>query len=211
MTEKFQNKYRIPSARLQNWDYRWDGAYFITICTQNRKCYFGEIENGKMILSEIGKIVETEWLKTTDLRPDMNLQLDAYVIMPNHFHAIIIIGKIDYTTKRGVEQKMECGVERVVQWGMERRDAMHCISTDTTTKTTNPTKNHFGPQSKNLASIIRGFKTGVTINARKLNPYFTWQPRFHDHIIRDNDSFLRIHTYILQNPHKWENDKFHKR
>ncbi|WP_044117824.1 transposase [Alkaliflexus imshenetskii] len=196
MTEKFQNKYRIPSARLQNWDYRWDGAYFITICTQNRKCCFGEIENGKMILSEIGKIVETEWLKTTDLRPDMNLQLDAYVIMPNHFHAIIIIGKNDYNNKRGVE----------------RRDAIHCVSTtDTTTTTNKPTKNQFGPQSKNLASIIRGFKTGVTINARKLYPNFAWQPRFHDHIIRDNDSFKRIQTYILENPIKWGNDKFYNR
>lgn len=58
MTDKFHNKYRIPSARLQNWDYRWAGAYFITICTQNREHYFGEIENGEMQLSPIGAIAD---------------------------------------------------------------------------------------------------------------------------------------------------------
>jgi hypothetical protein len=70
---KFQNKYRIPSTRLQNWDYRWAGLYFITICTENREHYFGEITNRKMTLSEIGEIVESEWLKTFEMRPDMNL------------------------------------------------------------------------------------------------------------------------------------------
>ncbi len=58
MTDKFHNKYRIPSARLQNWDYRWAGAYFITICTQNREHYFGEIENGEMQLSPLGAIAD---------------------------------------------------------------------------------------------------------------------------------------------------------
>ncbi|MCX6237989.1 MAG: hypothetical protein NTY07_10635 [Bacteroidia bacterium] len=57
MTEKFQDKYRIPSARLRNWDYSSDGVYFITICTGEHECYFGEISNKKMIFSEIGSFV----------------------------------------------------------------------------------------------------------------------------------------------------------
>lgn len=61
-------------------------------------------------------------------------------------------------------------------------------------------KNQFGPQRKNLASIIRGFKTGVTTNARKINLNFEWQSRFHDHIIRDNGSYERIRNYIINNP-----------
>jgi hypothetical protein len=59
--DKFRNKYRIPSARLQPWDYRWAGAYFITICTANRIHYLGEIENRKMVLSPIGVLADGFW------------------------------------------------------------------------------------------------------------------------------------------------------
>ena len=74
--------------------------------------------------------------------------------------------------------------------------------------TINEPKNKFGPQSKNIASIIRGFKIGVTTNARKIHAGFAWQPRFYDHIIRDRDSFETIQTYIIENPVKWADDKF---
>jgi putative transposase len=100
MSDKYQGIYRGQTFRLQNWDYGSEGLYFITICTQNREHFFGEIEpfsatnheNGKMILSEIGKIVQSEWLKTPSIRPDMNLELFEFVVMPNHFHAVIGIG-----------------------------------------------------------------------------------------------------------------------
>ena len=187
MTEKFQNKYRIASSRLKNWDYGWHAAYFVTICTQNREHYFGDLVNGSMQLSEIGKIVDAEWLKTFEMRPDMNLMMGAYVIMPNHFHGIVIIGDNPYNT----------GLV------MERRNAMHCVSTDTT-------KNKFGPQSKNLASIICGFKIGVTKNARIINADFAWQSRYYDHIIRNDESLFRIRNYIKNNPLKWMKDKFYE-
>lgn len=184
MADKFQNKYRISSARLQNWDYAWNAAYFVTICTQNRECYFGDVVDGEMQLSEIGKIVKTEWIKTFEIRPDMNLQLGEWIIMPNHFHAIIIIGENKYNS--------------------HRTDAMHCVSSNTTT-----TKNKFGPQSKNLASIIRGLKSAVTTHTRKKHIDFAWQPRFHDHIIRNADEYKRIENYILNNPKNWKGDKYH--
>jgi len=192
--DKYQKRYRIPSTRLHNWDYGQNAAYFITICTQGRKCFLGNVLDGKMILSEIGRIAESEWLKTFELRPDMNLYMDEYVIMPNHFHAIIIIGENQYNIKRGVER------------GVERRDAMHCVST--TNQITIKPVNKFGPQSKNLASIVRGFKSGVTINARKILPDFAWQSRFHDHIIRNYCEYQRIKNYIINNPKKWKIDKF---
>jgi len=72
----------------------------------------------------------------------------------------------------------------------------------------NPEKNKFGPQSKNLASIVRGFKIAVTKNARLINPNFTWQSRFHDHIIRDEKSYQTISEYVINNPINWRNDKF---
>lgn len=190
MTEKYQNKYRIPSARLQHWDYRWAGAYFITICTKDRLHYFGEIENGKMILNEIGKMVQNEWRETPKIRPDMNLDLGEFVVMPNHFHGILIIGENEYNGNGG--------------YG---RDAMHCVSTPTPTPT--ETTNQFGPQRKNVASVIRGFKSSVTKNARVIIPDFAWQSRFYDHIIRDDKSFKTISNYIINNPENWDNDKFY--
>ncbi len=202
MPEKFLNKYRIPSARLKNWDYGSNAMYFVTICTQNRECFFGDVVDGKMELSETGKMVETEWLKTFELRPDMNLGMEEFVVMPNHFHAIIIIGENQYNTKN------IGGVVGGAVGGAVGRDAMHRVSTTTTTTTDN-VKNQFGPQSKNLASIIRGFKSAVTINARKINAGFAWQPRFHDHIIRNDKSFQRISNYIINNPAKWTKDQFY--
>jgi len=87
MSELFKDKYRISSARLQKWNYADNGMYFITICTANRECYFGsivetqcfaspaDIPEYEMKLNDVGKKVESEWLKTPDLRPDMNLEL----------------------------------------------------------------------------------------------------------------------------------------
>jgi REP element-mobilizing transposase RayT len=203
--KKFKNKYRIPSARLQNWDYGAAALYFITICTQNRVHYFGVVRDGQMQLSDIGKIVESEWLKTFTIRQDMNLWPGEHVVMPNHFHAIIGIGVNKYNTHSvaGCDKK----------WGTERgfvrdRDAMHRVSTShqSASQPSHP-KNQFGPQSKNLASIIRGFKSSVTIGARKINPGFQWQSRFHDHIIRNNISFQKISNYIINNPINWKEDQ----
>lgn len=193
--KKFKNKYRILSARLQNWDYGAAALYFITICTQNRECWFGDIRYGHMQLSEIGKIVESEWVKTFEIRNDMNLWQGKFVVMPNHFHAIIGIGENQYNTQHGTE----C------------RDAMHRISTTnhTTTTTGNTKKNQFGSQSKNLASIIRGFKSAVTMGARNIVPEFQWQSRFYDHIIRNDNAHNRISEYIINNPEKWNNDTFY--
>jgi len=184
MPDKYQNKYRIPSARLQTWDYGSIASYFVTICTKNREHFFGEIVGREMQLNEIGKMLEQEWIKTPELRPDMNLKLGEFIVMPNHFHGIIIIGGNQYNTH-------------------PRRDAMHCVSTMAITP------NQFGPQSKNLGSIIRGLKSSVTTQAKKLgNNIFAWQSRFHDHIIRDAKSFDRIQDYIINNPSSWKEDKF---
>ena len=77
-----------------------------------------------MYLSEIGKIAETQWLQTTELRPDMKLELGAFVLMPNHLHGIVIIGDNEYNTKRRDAMQFDC----------TGRDAMHCVSTTPTMK-----------------------------------------------------------------------------
>lgn len=186
--DKFQNKYHIPSARAPWWDYAHAGVYFITICTQNRECYFGQVMEKEMILSEMGNTVNSEWLKTLD----MNLSMGEY--MPNHFHAIIVIGKNEYNQPIDTDEVF-------------RKDTLHRVSTTTPA---NAAANKFGPQSKNLASIIRGFKSAVTTLARKIHAGFAWQSRFHDHIIRDDEEYQRIANYINTNPENWETDKFFK-
>ena len=206
MTGKFKNKYRIESNRMPGWDYGWKGAYFITIVTKNRKHYFGEIKDRIMFLSELGLILRDEWLKTPKIRPDMNLLLDEYCVMPNHFHAIIKIGRNQYN-------KFDNGK---TDGKTDDRDAMHRVSTtetesETESETVNSDNNKFGPQRKNLASIIRGFKSAVIIYARRNNIDFAWQPNYHDHIIRNKKEYFRIKNYILNNPLKWENDTFAKK
>ena len=206
-SEKYKNKYRIPTNRLQGYDYGSSGCYFVTICTKNMEHHFGEIMNGEMQLSEIGEIAQSEWLKTIEMRTDMNLMLDAFVVMPNHFHCIVVIGDNQYNT--------QCGRDATLC-----RDAMHCVSTvsptilptvSATVSPPPPYKNKFGAQSKNLASIIRGFKISVTTYARKHNIYFEWQERFHDRIIRDNDGLNAIRQYIFNNPKNWNEDELNKK
>lgn len=87
--DKFKNKYRIPSNRKPNYDYSSNGLYFLTIVTQHRICNLGSILNGKMTLSEFGKIVEMEWFKSFEIRDE--LFLDEFTLMPNHLHAIVEI------------------------------------------------------------------------------------------------------------------------
>ena len=108
---KFQNKYRINTWRHPHWDYGSNAAYYVTICTKNRECFFGNVVAGKMKLSGIGEIVKTEWLKTPEIRPGMNLNLDEYVVMPDHFHGIIIIGENEFNNDNA-----------------HRRGAMRCAS-----------------------------------------------------------------------------------
>ncbi len=90
--DKYQNRYRIPSTRLQNWDYGWKAIYFVTICTKNRRHFFGEITNGKMHLSPVGAIADVLWHELTNHFD--NIELDAFVVMPNHIHGIIAINNV---------------------------------------------------------------------------------------------------------------------
>ncbi|UJH92816.1 hypothetical protein LZ575_10545 [Antarcticibacterium sp. 1MA-6-2] len=91
MSEKFKGKYRSESARLPNWDYGSNAAYFITICTKDREHYFGEIIDSEMFMNKNGKIANECWLAVPDHFPFV--KLGYHLVMPNHFHGIIIIDK----------------------------------------------------------------------------------------------------------------------
>jgi len=188
--DKFKNKYRIKSTRLQNWDYSNNGYYFVTICTKNKNKYFGEIKNKEMILNDIGKIAKKCWLeipKHFDF-----VVLDEFVIMPNHIHGIIIINKNDISSLLPETQNITSFTETQNIASLRRW----------------PNKqNKFGAQSKNIASIIRGFKIGVTKYANQNNITFRWQPRFYDRIIRTEIELSNIREYIAFNPGKWQEDE----
>ena len=185
MKRLFQNKYRVDTTRLQSWNYASAGMYFVTINTKNRKRYFGEIikENGEAFLkpSEIGTIALAEWHKSIEMRPDMNLESGGFFIMPDHIHGVMIIGKNRYNS------------QRVDISGVDKA-AMQCASP----------RSGFGPQSKNLASIIKGYKSAVTTYARKNNIEFNWQSLFDDRIIHSYDDYCRVEYYIRKNPDNWK-------
>ena len=193
----FANKYRIESVRLKGWDYSSNGAYYITICIKNRKCVFGKKTNEKMILSDLGKTAENCWREIPRHFPFV--KLDEFVIMPNHVHGIIVI-----------EKPMICNVSAKSGESNETHTAQQ---SDVSQQTREPNTPHepvsnFGPQSKNIASIIRGFKIGVTKYAVNNNIPFEWQGRYYDHIIRDENDLNRIRKYIIENPSKWKMDEY---
>ncbi len=182
---KYKNKYRIESARLACWDYGKSGYYFVTICTKNRTNILGRVHNDDVELSKIGAIIDRCWHDIPRHFPFV--ELDEYILMPNHIHGIIVIDKPDENSD--VSDRSDKFVETQNLASLQP-------------------KNRFGPQSQNLASIIRGFKAGVTKLSRPIYPSFAWQPRFHDHIVRNNADLERIRKYIRLNPSNWKNDEY---
>jgi len=201
---KFKGKYRIGSTRAQWWDYSNPGAYFITICTQNRNHYFGAIENAKMNLSRIGIIADLCWQEINNRRK--NLELGEYVIMPNHIHGILKLNDINSNN----DDNGETG-ENVAY----TRHALYLSESESETKTvTEPTKSpgqkRFRNPGKNtISSIIGSYKSAVTKHAHRFGFDFAWQSRFHDHIIRNQGEYQRIEKYITENPSKWLDDRFY--
>ncbi len=195
--DKYQNKYRIKKPRAAWWNYAANGIYFITICTDNREHHFGAVENGKMILSDIGLIVKQEWDKSFEIRQE--LFCDLYVIMPNHIHAILRIEKIG--NPLGLVDPHGRIVDphgrivdphgRIVDPHGRADQRYHGIA--------------YRPP-KSISSFIAGFKSAATkrINEyRKMPKSPVWQSRFYDHIIRNDDEYRRIEKYIMENPQKW--------
>jgi len=201
----YKGKYRIESTRLRNWNYASNGSYFITICTLNRLSYFGDIVNGKMILSEIGKTAYRCWQEIPSHFPFV--LLDSFIIMPNHVHGIIVIKKSNDKTNNHMGLFAGSPVETHTL--VETQDLASLAKKRIQPKNQTETKNKYGPQSRNIGSIIRGFKIGVTMQAKKNNIPFGWQSRFFDHIIRNYQDLRRIRKYIQNNPCAWKGDNFY--
>ncbi len=207
MGEKFQGRYRINTTRLRYWDYGLNAAYFVTICTRNHEHYFGEIKNGIMHLTEIGQIARDYWKAIPQHYPFV--KLGKYIIMPNHVHGIIIdkqdeiniVETHENASHTHPKNRNDITVETHNHASLRQRRQPPGLPTG-------KLANQFGPQSRNLAAIIRGFKSAVKKYATLHGIPFAWQSRYYDHIIRNEQSFYRISEYIKNNPLNWKEDKY---
>jgi REP element-mobilizing transposase RayT len=279
--KKFQDKYRIPTARATWWNYGNNGLYFITICTAGRMHYFGKIiDQKKMQLTPVGEMALQCWLDIPYHFPFV--KLDVFIVMPDHVHGILEIDKpgmigndemivdpgtivetqnfaslpitpenpdmINDNNMIGQTQNFASlpnnpGKPNMIDDGnddgMIDIDGMiinhgmivetqnfaslpndpgqpDMIDDDIIGQTQNfaslrngqqPPSNHFGPQSQNLASILRGYKIGVKKYAINHQIDFDWQTRYYDHIIRNEEKYNRIRNYIIENPDNWKEDR----
>lgn len=191
------------SIRLKGWDYSRPGAYFVTLCVQNRECFFGKINSGRMIKNAAGKMVEKWYLELAN--KFTNIKIDEYVVMPNHFHSIIIIVP-PHTVSPTLPRT--AGADTCV-----------CTCTMKSLESQHMGEHTGSPRRKiqnnnNVSSIMQWFKTMTTneyIRNVKTNgwPSFAgklWQRNFYDHIGRDENEMFRIRQYIRNNPLNWAAD-----
>ncbi len=177
--------HRRRSIRLPGYDYSQPGAYFVTLCVQHRLCLFGEVEDGLMVLSESGRIVQSVW---DDLpRHYPNIRLDAFVVMPNHIHGIISI--VDTSApdanrhRRGLINQTPTPDDRWISMRTE---------------------------GDPLGKIVRAFKARGTRRIR-LNgcPEFAWQRNYFERVLRNEHELDLARQYIRDNPLRWHLDRMH--
>jgi len=166
------------SVRLRGYDYSQAGAYFVTICTPDRACLFGDVADGVMRLNDAGRVVERCWHEIPIHFP--HVELDEFVIMPNHVHGVIVI----------------------VGAGSPRPYVASGAGTITGAET--------APLRATLGQMVAYFKYQSTkhINIMRGTPGIpVWQRNYYEHIIRDDESLNRIREYIINNPMQWALDR----
>jgi putative transposase len=187
------------SIRLQGYDYAQTGGYYVTIVTQERICLFGEVVGGEMILNEAGKMIVEWWNELPRKFP--SITADAFVVMPNHFHGIVILH--DETV--GADLRVCPGeTEKSTHVGAGLVPAQAPAQSRATTRVA-PTLGEIIGAFKSITThaYIRGVKQiGWPPCAGKL-----WQRNYYEHIIRDNADWERIVSYILANPSQWAEDE----
>ena len=174
------------SIRLKGYDYTRAGAYFVTICTKDRTCLFGDVADGVMRLNQMGHIVRQCWLAIPDHVPPV--LLDEFVVMPNHVHGIIVLVSTDTVGATHASPPQHASP----------------LQNDDT-----PTRPR-GPQRQSVGSIVVSFKSAATkrINEHRGTPGApVWQRDYFEHIIRNDESLNRICEYILNNPLQWDLDR----
>ncbi|MGM9475421.1 transposase [Pedobacter sp. GSP4] len=173
------------SIRLKSYDYSKTGAYFITICCEDRLHRFGNVSDGEMILNEFGAIAYNEWINLTDRFS--NFELDVFQIMPNHMHGIIVLSDIETTVGATLAVAQE---------------------EDTVNRAT-------ARVAPTISDIVGAYKSIVSnaclqlCKSQNKTMGKLWQRNYYEHIIRDARAYQNISDYIINNPKKWNDDKFH--
>lgn len=169
------------SIRLKEYDYSQTGAYFVTVCTWNRECLFGEIKNGETILNEFSEIAMKYWDDLPNYYP--NAQLDEFIVMPNHIHGVVSLSNVGAQFIAPF-RKTTAGNNGI------NPDVMNHAST--------------------IGKIVRAFKARCThaINKIRNSPGIPlWQRNYYEHIIRDENELTHIREYIINNPLQWAEDE----
>jgi REP element-mobilizing transposase RayT len=175
------------SIRLKDYDYSQSGAYFVTLCAHNRECIFGHIVDETMRLKHAGRIVAEEWARSAEIRHE--IMLDAWIVMPNHLHGIIVILDHGVGAHGGAPSTEADDAARVL-----RADGRPPL--------------HRRPQS--VPSFVAGFKSAAAkrINEMRGRPGKpVWQRSYYEHIIRNENECRLIRKYIHDNPLKWALDR----
>jgi len=196
------------TLRLKDYDYAQAGAYFVTICTQERLCLFGHIDEGQMRLSAAGQMIQRVWDEIPMFYP--GTETDAFVVMPNHVHGIIVLtGAIpqDFPVRAA-----PCGSPPVIGVG-----AAPC-GRPIDGQARGPDGQARGPAptgALSLPDVVHRFKTlttkryadGVKQCGWPAFPGRLWQRNYYEHIIRDERALARIREYIANNPRQWARDR----
>ena len=168
------------SIRIKDYDYSRSGAYFVTICTQNRKCLLGQIEDGRLLLSASGEIVRSVWMELPTRFSAVTL--DEYVIMPNHIHGILLVGA------------------QFIASNSEDSIANHTCTLGEIIRAYKATVTRLVRTRNDYLTDAGGINPAPTV-------WFGWQRNYYEHVIRNDEDLRHIREYITQNPLKWELDE----
>jgi putative transposase len=173
------------SIRLKDYDYSKAGAYFITICCEDRIHRFGKVSGDEMILNEFGTIAYNEWINLAERFS--HFELDVFQIMPNHMHGIIVLSDMAAVVGATLavaqkENKVNRATARVAPTISDIVGAYKSI-------VSNACLNLCKSENKTMGKL--------------------WQRNYYEHIIRDERAYGNISNYIINNPSKWTEDKFH--
>ena len=186
MSDDLPNRQTI---RLPGYDYSGNGYYFVTICAQNMENLFGEIVNGKMVLNDVGKIVEHWVMEITKKFP--NAKIDIHQVMPNHTHITIIIVGAGYSRPTKTPVKLPTLGQIIAYFKYQTTIAINNYFIESGAKTA-PLQNRTGGNTQPLR-----FKK-------------IFQRNYYEHIIRNEDELNHIREYIINNPLDWEKDEYNE-
>lgn len=203
-----RNRYSNKSIRYSGRNYSLPGKYFITVCTSRMEFWFGNVTNGEMFLSEFGQIAQKYWIEIPLHFP--YVELDEFVVMPNHIHGIIIIkknlttdvvGTLHATSVPRTYEDSQNVVWTLHATSIRRTDADS--QKEATAAMAGNKMVSIAPKRGSLSVIVRSYKSAVTNHIHKIDSGFSWQPGFYDNIICTGGQLSRIRKYILANPENW--------